>query len=149
MVQCELCGKVTRTTQGLRGHKTFVHGFSANRSKTEDDHENNNTSDYIDKLNKLIGEVCSLTEMLNDLKWKIRALQNQLALTATSTDINNITTNIESLNKRVKKHDQWFNPKGIDELVLGLSGGPIASLDKRLDNIQRLITSGTKARSKF
>ena len=25
MVQCKLCGKVVRTTQGLRGHMTFVH----------------------------------------------------------------------------------------------------------------------------
>ena len=35
MVQCELCGKVTRTTQGLRGHKTFIHGLSADHTKVK------------------------------------------------------------------------------------------------------------------
>ncbi len=33
MVQCKICGKVVRTTQGLRGHNTFKHGLRANRSK--------------------------------------------------------------------------------------------------------------------
>lgn len=32
MVKCELCGKEFRTTQGLRGHKTFVHHLSGGSS---------------------------------------------------------------------------------------------------------------------
>ena len=30
MVKCELCGRECKTMQGLRGHKTFVHGESKN-----------------------------------------------------------------------------------------------------------------------
>ncbi len=30
MATCELCGKELRTTQGLRGHKNFVHGAISN-----------------------------------------------------------------------------------------------------------------------
>ena len=30
MVKCELCGREFKTMQGLRGHKTFVHGESKN-----------------------------------------------------------------------------------------------------------------------
>ncbi|GAI91068.1 unnamed protein product [marine sediment metagenome] len=33
MVICELCGKEFRTTQGLRGHKTFVHDIRSDHSK--------------------------------------------------------------------------------------------------------------------
>jgi hypothetical protein len=62
-----------------------------------------------------------------------------LVLKATASEINLIATKVELLSKRVKKHDQWFNPKGIDELVLGLCGGPIASLEKRLSSLQLTI----------
>jgi hypothetical protein len=30
MVSCEICGKEFKNTQGLRGHKTFVHGQTSN-----------------------------------------------------------------------------------------------------------------------
>jgi hypothetical protein len=30
--ECEICGKEFNTTQGLRGHKTFVHGITKNKS---------------------------------------------------------------------------------------------------------------------
>lgn len=41
MVTCEICGRQFKNTQGLRGHKTFVHGeyspssASATRAATE------------------------------------------------------------------------------------------------------------------
>jgi hypothetical protein len=31
-VECEICGKEFKTTQGLRGHKTFVHGITKDKS---------------------------------------------------------------------------------------------------------------------
>ena len=136
MAQCEICEKVLRTTQGLRGHKTFVHGLRADRSKITVDHENNSVSDYSYRLNKLRSEVVSSTVLLTELRQTVHALQNQLALKATASDIDIIATKVESLSIRVKKHDQWFNPKGINEVVLGLCGGPIAFIEKRLSNIQ-------------
>jgi len=33
MVTCELCGKETITTQGMRGHKTFIHGITGATEK--------------------------------------------------------------------------------------------------------------------
>jgi hypothetical protein len=64
MVQCKLCGKVVRTTQGLRGHKTFMHGLHGNSGKptvalarnqsvgetsSSVEHESNSISDYRDR----------------------------------------------------------------------------------------------------
>ena len=120
MIQCELCGKVVRTTQGLRGHKTFIHGLHANHDKPVDElrfrhriaenrrlakSENNSTGDYRDRSDKLKGEIVSNTELLTELKQKVRALQNQLALKATVSDINRIATKVELLSKSVKKHE--------------------------------------------
>ena len=33
MVICELCGKQVKTSQALRGHKTFVHGIIGSNTK--------------------------------------------------------------------------------------------------------------------
>jgi len=33
MIQCELCGKQVKTTQALRGHKTFVHGIAGSNTQ--------------------------------------------------------------------------------------------------------------------
>ena len=147
MIQCELCGKVMRTTQGLRGHKTFIHGLYANHDKPAAEltfrqridenrspvkSESNSISDYRDRLNKLKSEVVSNTELLTELRRTVRAMQNQLALKATASEINLIATKVELLSKRVEKHERWFNPESIDEVFLETCGGPIAYLEKRL-----------------
>ena len=154
MIQCELCGKVMRTTQGLRGHKIFIHGLYANHDKPAAEltfrqridenrspvkSEKNSISDYRDRLNKLKSEVVSNTELLTELRRTVRAMQNQLALKATASEINLIATKVELLSKRVEKHEQWFNPKSIDEVFLALCGGPIAYLEKRLRSLQLAI----------
>jgi len=154
MIQCELCGKVMRTTQGLRGHKTFIHGLYANHDKPAAEltfrqridenrssvkSEKNSISEYKDRLDKLENEAISNTELLAELRRTVRALQNQLALKATASEINLIATKVELLSKRVEKHEQWFNPKSIDEVILALCGGPIASLEKRLSSLQLAI----------
>ncbi len=146
MVQCELCGKIVRTMQGLRGHKTFIHGLYANHDKPAAEltfrqridenrssvkSESNSISDYRDMLNEQKSEVVSNTELL-ELRQEVRALQNQLALKATASEINLIATKVELLSKRVEKHERWFNPESIDEVFLEICGGPIAYLEKRL-----------------
>ena len=148
MIQCELCGKVMRTTQGLRGHKTFIHGLYANHDKTAAGltfrqriaenrspmkSEKNSISEYKDRLDKLENEAISNTELLAELRRTVRALQNQLALKATASEINLIATKVELLSKHVKKHERWFNPTSIDEVFLEICGGPIAYLEKRLE----------------
>jgi chromosome segregation ATPase len=148
-----------RTTQGLRGHKTFIHGLYANHDKPAAEltfrqridenrspvkSEKNSISEYKDRLDKLEKEAISNTELLAELRRTVRAMQNQLALKATASEINLIATKVELLSKRLDEHDRWFNPHDIDEIILRLSGGPIADLEKRLDNLQLVIKPGRR-----
>ncbi len=65
----------------------------------------------------------------------MRALQNQLILKATDSEIHRIATKVELLSERVEKHERWFNPEGTDEVLLEMFGGPITYLEKRLRSI--------------
>ncbi|MFC2013710.1 hypothetical protein ACFLU8_02375, partial [Chloroflexota bacterium] len=117
----------------------LAHNQSVDETSSPVEHENNSISDYRDMLNKLKSEVASNTMLLTELRRTVRALQNQLLLMATKSDVNRIATKVELISKSVEKHEQWFNPKNIDEIVLGLCGGPIASLEKRLDRLQPIV----------
>ena len=150
MVSCDICDKEFKNTQGLRGHKTFIHGLHANHDKPAAEltfrqridenrspvkSEKNSISEYKDRLDKLENEAISNTELLTELRRTVRAMQNQLALKATASEINLIATKVELLSKRVEKHERWFNPKSTDEVVLELCGGPIGYLEKRLRSL--------------
>ncbi len=150
MVQCELCGKVVRTTQGLRGHKTFIHGLYGNRGKpmvalarnqsldetsSLVEHDSNSISDYINMLNKLKSKVASNTELLTELRRIVRVIQDQLALKVTSSAVNDIATKVKLISKSVEKHEDWLNPEKIDDFVLSFCGRSIAYLDGRLDRL--------------
>jgi len=107
MIQCELCGKAMQTTQGLRGHKTFVHGLYANHDKPVDElrfrHqiaenrslvklEKNSISEYKDRLDKLESEFVSNTKLLTELRRTVSELQNKLALMDTRSETHRIAT---------------------------------------------------------
>lgn len=77
--------------------------------------------------------------LLTELRRTVPALQNRLAVMDTRSETNRIATKVELLSKRLDEHDRWFNPHDIDEIILRLSGGPIADLEKRLDNLQLVI----------
>ncbi len=147
MVQCELCGKIVRTMQGLRGHKTFIHGLYANHDKPVAEltfrqridenrslakSERNSINEYEDRLNKLKSEVVSNTELLTELRRTVSELQNQLALMATRSEINRAAAKVELLSKLVEKHERWLNRESDDEVLLEICGGPIAYLEERL-----------------
>ncbi len=157
MVKCKLCGKVVRTTQGLRGHKTFIHGLYANHDKpaaeltfrqridenrSQVKFERNSTSEYRDRLDKLESEFVSNTKLLTELRRTVSELQNKLALMATDSEINRIATKVELLSKRLDEHDRWFNPHDTDEVMLCILGGPIAALEERLDSLELVIKPG-------
>ena len=159
MIQCEQCGKAMRTTQGLRGHKTFVHGLYANHDKpaaelrfrqriaenrSRVNFERSSTSEYRDRLDKLESEFISNTKLLTELRRTVNELQNKLALMATRSEIHRIDTIVEKLGKRLDEHDRWFNPHDTDEIILCLLGGPIATLEKRLDNLELITKPGRR-----
>ncbi len=150
MVQCELCGKIVRTMQGLRGHKTFIHGLYANHDKPVAEltfrqridenrslakSERNSINEYEDRLNKLKSEVVSNTELLTELRRTVSELQNQLSLMATRSEINRAAAKVELLSKLVEKHERWLNRESDDEVLLEIFGGPIGYLEERIENL--------------
>ena len=159
MIQCELCGKAMQTTQGLRGHKTFVHGLYASHDKPVDElrfrHriaenrrlvklEKNSISEYKDRLDKLESEFVSNTKLLTELRRTVSELQNKLALMDTRSETHRIATKVELLSKRLDEHDRWFNPHNRDEIMLCIIGGPIAALEERLDSLELVIKQGRR-----
>ena len=146
MIKCELCGKVMRTTQGLRGHKTFVHDLHSNQGKkvvmlTDDQWENetsttveyegNSSSELRDRLDELENNVISNNELLTELRRVVSDMRSDLALMATRFQLRRIATTVEMLGKRLETHDRWSNPQDIHEVIRSLPDGPITSLDKR------------------
>ena len=131
MVQCELCGRQFKTPQGLRGHKTFFHGHRAGRNKPAELKENSlNKSD--ERLEKLTKDVQSITKTLGDLRANLDFLQGRMLSLASQNEIRRIALEVNRLNNQVEKHDRWLNPRGIHEAIVDLDGGPIASIEKRL-----------------
>lgn len=160
MVACDICGKEFKNTQGLRGHKTFVHGLYANHDKPAakltfrqriDENrspvksEKNSTSEFRDRLEKLENKVISNTELLTEVRRTVSELQNRLALMATRSETNRIATKVELLSKGVEKHDHWLNPESDDEVILEICGGPIGSLEKRLSSLQLAIQQKSRS----
>jgi len=170
MIQCELCGKEVKNTQGLRGHKTFVHRQRTGgrppsvRMATDEQVEESpsileqiegngtrytgeNTdgigyvqdsvtryTEYTNRIKQLEESIASATEYILELEKKIDQLHDKLQSLPTRDETREMTRTVERLEKRVKKHDEWFNPRGVDEVIHGLSGGPIAYIEKRLND---------------
>lgn len=131
MATCELCGKEFRTTQGLRGHKTFKHGHHA-RHNESGGLKRNSINKADERLDRLAKDIKNITEILEDLKGNLYYLQARMASVAFRDEIKHIALEVDQLRNQVKKHDQWFNPQGLHEAVIGLTGGPIADIEKRL-----------------
>ncbi len=150
MVACDICDKEFKNTQGLRGHKTFVHGLYANHDKPAAEltfrqridenrspvkSEKNSTSEFRDRLEKLENKVISNTELLTEVRQTVSELQQRLALKATRSEINRIATIVETLGKQLEKHDHWLNPESTDEVILEIIGGPIGYLKKCIEDL--------------
>ena len=98
MVTCEICGKETRTSQGLREHKTFVHGIRAHRSRmpalvdrleradeTRSELETDNSRLIISRkeLANLVSEVAKMEHTIGAFKKTLEKLESYIALLAT------------------------------------------------------------------
>ena len=151
MVHCEICGRQFKNTQGLRGHKTFFHGIRANRSKLTtlldrlglaDETKNEVRSDNSrliegDKeLRDIVSRVAKIEHIIAELKETLEKLENYMALLATRNETCHIASDMRIIKGQVYKHDRWFNPRGLHEAVVGLNGGPIAYIEKRLQRRQ-------------
>ena len=132
MVQCELCGKKFKNTQGLRGHKTFVHGITGSNKQPV---AGVATERELSKLECRLEQVEELTQLdtgrlterleqhthqLAELSEQLKNLSQQVKLASTNTESRNISRQITQLSEQVERHDNWLTP---DPIVLLFGNG--------------------------
>ena len=127
MVQCELCGKEFKNTQGLRGHKTFVHGITGSnkqpvaRLATEQAlSELECRLEQVEEITQLDAERVTEqleqhTHQLAELSEQLKNLSQQVKLASSNTEFRNISRQVTQLSEQVKKHDSWLT---LDPIVL-------------------------------
>ena len=157
MVQCDLCGKEVKNTQGLRGHKTFVHGITSSNKQPV---ARLATEQALSELECRLEQVEELTQLdterlaeqleqhthqLAELSEQLNNLSQQVKLASSNTEYRNISRQVTQLSEQVKRHDSWLTP---DPIVLLFGKGsydrPAFLLDldhlrKRVDDHQGAI----------
>ena len=127
MVQCELCGKEFKNTQGLRGHKTFVHGITVSNkqpvTRVASEEKLSEMERRLDQLEetthldaeRLTEQLEQHTQQLAELSEQLKNLSQQVKLASSNTEFRNISQQVAQLSKQVKRHDSWLTP---DPIVL-------------------------------
>ncbi|MFC2013620.1 hypothetical protein ACFLU8_01895 [Chloroflexota bacterium] len=136
MVTCKLCGKETRTSRELRGHKTFVHGIRADYSKIAAQLDHRSSADENkseQELGNLVSRVAKIEYTIVELEKTFGKLEKYMAFLTTRNEIQHLASSVKLIKAQVDKHDRWFNPCGLHEAVIDLAGGPIADIERHLD----------------
>ncbi len=130
MVTCEICGRQFKNTQGLRGHKTFVHGdgspSSASATRADTEPQPSKLEDRLEKLEYVTGLRESsildntlniekpLTEKLTEVTHQLNSLTQQLASlssnTASNTEYREIKKQLAQLAQQLNDYNQGLSP---------------------------------------
>ena len=129
MVTCELCSRQFKNTQGLRGHKTFVHGdgssssVSATQAATEMPlsklEERLEQLEYATGLreasilNKTLNNEKPLTEKLAEVTQQLNSITQQLASLSSNTansELRRLGKQISQLAQQLSSYSKWFQP---------------------------------------
>ena len=105
MIVCEICGKKFKNAQGLRGHKTFVHGITGSKIpktpaiQSTSEQQLNSLDDRLKRLELISISKDSLPDVITDavepLTQKLANTTEQLArLSDTVSILNRIRRNI-------------------------------------------------------
>jgi hypothetical protein len=166
-VKCEICNREFKNTQGLRGHKTFVHQIHSSSSKSATPLATEQLSKLEERLQKvekitglkepgsldqILGTDKTITEQLEqytgrlaEFSVQLKELSQQLKLAASSAEVLNIKKQLTQLSEQVRRHDKWLTTS---PLMLFLSQNspdcPAFLLDlnrlkERVDNHQAAI----------
>ena len=131
MVTCELCGKQVKTTQGLHGHKTFVHGITGSNTQQPvaqlaSEQKLSLLEDRLQKLEQATG-LCE-SELLDRLSDEWPPLTEQLnglaqLLNEQADQLNRFTERLElvELHKTVSE-EQQAEFSGVAQKVSELMG---------------------------
>jgi len=110
MVTCELCGKQVKTTQALRGHRTFVHGITGSNTqqpvaRLATEQEVSILEDRLQKLERVTGlRESDLGDLLSDtelpLTNKLTNITEQV--TKLSDTVSNLSNTVSKLSEDVE-----------------------------------------------
>ena len=141
---CEICGKKFKTTQGLRGHKTFVHQMTNSSDKPAaplaTEQPPRKLEERLQKLENALGlkepseleQLLGITDkpitsqleqhahQLTELSDQLKNMSRQIKLASNNTEVSNISKQVAQLSEQVSKHDRWLT---IDPISLLLSKG--------------------------
>jgi hypothetical protein len=139
---CEICGKKFKTTQGLRGHKTFVHQMTNSSDKPSaplaTEQPPGKLEERLQKLENAIGlkepseleqllgitdkpitaQLEQHTHQLTKSSDQLKNLSHQVKIAPSSTEISNISKQLAQLSEQVKRHEGWLT---FDPIALLLS----------------------------
>ena len=144
MITCEICGKEFKNTQGLRGHKNFVHSNgsstdSATQTAAESQlsklevrlekleyitglAEMNALKDILSNDKPLTEKITEVTEQLNHLT---QQLTNFSSNTASNGDLHNINERVSQLTQQLSNFNKRLEP-------VGMLAGTISRLEDEL-----------------
>ena len=129
MVTCEICGKEFKNTQGLRGHKTFIHGEGSSSSASAIHVATEPEFSKLDKrleqleyatglreasiLDKTLNNEKPLTEKLAEVTQQLNSITQQLASLSSNTansELRRINDQVSQLTHQLSIYSKWFQP---------------------------------------
>ena len=127
-VTCEICGKEFKNTQGLRGHKTFVHQLTSSSGKSAaplaTEQQPSKLEDRLQKLERVTGlRETEIGDLLNDLLSDTEPLTNKLIniieqMTKLSDTVSKLSEDVElaRVSKAMMDADKAYYDNRLDEL---------------------------------
>ena len=137
MPVCEICGKEFRTPQGLRGHKTFVHGLGR---QTEAVEIFRRAIERRREEKVREGDLAPIKKELEEMKRKLQ--QREEEIKRLKAEAEERQQEIERLKEEaVKRQVTPTQPIGLPSLAdLIPSTDPITDLDRALKKLDKLLT---------
>ena len=156
MVQCEICGKECKNTQGLRGHMTFVHGQTGSSrtpvARLATEHQLSELEARLEQVEEITQlDTEHLTEQLEqhthqlvELNDQLKNLSQQVKLASSNTEVRNISKQVTQLSEQVKRYASWLMTDRLRSFIVMHSEHPvflddIADLRRQLQEHQPII----------
>ena len=146
MVRCELCGKLLKTSQGLHGHRQFVHGI---RNRDQLPVGVVATEQQLGKLDYNLGQAGDMipmdtgclaeqleqyTKQLARFDEQLKSMSQQVRLVPSNTEVNKMIEFTEKFERKFKLHNIIFKSLKKSDIYYNKKK---MTLDNNRDSINR------------
>jgi len=137
-VKCEICGREFKNTQGLRGHKNFVHQLTSSSGKSAaplaTGQQPSKLEERLRKLEDTVGlkeprgidrllgtdkpiteqlerrtrELGELYRQVGRIAEQLENISEQIQLASSNSELRNIIKQVAQLSEQVKRHAKWL-----------------------------------------